>query len=325
MTKKRRQDRDRAAVFEAILGDLGGAAPEAMEGVGVGAVPIADVRFNDRQPRKHIDEAGLAELAESIREKGVLEPIIVRRAARGYELVAGERRTRAAEMAGLAEVPAIVVDIDDREALEIAIIENLQREDLNAVEETEAVLGLLEITLDLEREDVVGLLQAVYNEERGRPGDDRVRDREREVARAMFRRLGRFTVSSFVSNRLPILEFPEELLAAVRKGRLEFTKAQALARLDDDKAQRRLLEEAVRDGLSLSQIRRRITEVRKDEGASGKGESAGESDAANAATQALVTATKRLLNKRKVASLSRAQVARVNELLAELQQVLTEG
>ncbi len=322
MTKKRRQERDRAAVFEAILGDLGEGAPEASEGIGVGAVPVASVRYNDRQPRKHIDEDGLEELAESIREKGVLEPIIVRRAGNGYELVAGERRTRAAALAGLSEVPAIVVDIDDREALEIAIIENLQREDLNAVEETEAVLGLLEITLDLERDDVVALLQAVYNEDRGRPADGRVRERERDVARALFRRLGRFTVSSFVSNRLPILEFPEELLASVRGGRLEFTKAQAIARVENGKAQRILLEEAVRDGLSLSQIRRRITELRR-EGAQ-KRTSTGESASVDATTQALVSSTKRLLNKRKIAGLTRAQAARVNELLSELQKVLSE-
>lgn len=323
MTKKRRQDRDRAAVFEAILGDLGGVAPEAVEGTSVGAVPIAAVRFNDRQPRKHIDEEGLEELAESIREKGVLEPIIVRRAGGGYELVAGERRTRAAERAGLSEIPAIVVDIDDREALEIAIIENLQREDLNAVEETEAVLGLLEITLDVERDDVVALLQAVYNEERGRPADGRVRERERDVARALFRRLGRFTISSFVSNRLPILEFPEELLTAVRGGRLEFTKAQAIARVEDVASQRALLKEAVHDGLSLSQIRRRITELRRAPADAGRAAVHGESEV-DAEMQALVSSTKRLLNKRKMARLTRAQAERVNELLLELRSVLAE-
>src|SRR5690606_10482091 len=144
--------------------------------------------------RKHVSEDGLQDLAASIRDKGVLEPIIVRRAGKGFELVAGERRTRAAALAGLKEIPAIVVDIDDREALEIAIIENLQREDLNAVEETEAVIGLLEISLDADRNSVIGLLQALYNEERGRIGSREVGERHRNVVTALFRRLGRFSI-----------------------------------------------------------------------------------------------------------------------------------
>ena len=128
--KKRRQDLDRTAVFEAILGDLG---ENEGESASLGAVPVEEIRYNRKQPRKYIDEASLAELTASVRDKGVLEPIIVRRAADGYELVAGERRTRAAQLAGLSEIPAIVVEIDDREALEVSIMENLQREDLNAV------------------------------------------------------------------------------------------------------------------------------------------------------------------------------------------------
>ncbi len=311
---RKRSDIDRAAVFEAILGDL---TPEA-EAAGGTTVPLRAVRFNQRQPRKHVSEDRLADLAASIKDKGVLEPVIVRRVGGGFELVAGERRTRAAALAGLDEIPAIIVDIDDREALEIAIIENLQREDLNAVEETEAVLGLLEMSLDLDRKAVVALLQSLYNEERGRGSVRQVSDRQRAVVVGLFRRLGRFTVSSFVSNRLPILDFPESLLEAVRSGQLAFTKAQAIARLEDPDDRQRLLSVALAEDLSLSQIRRRITELRRE------GSMRTSSGDQFHRVQGLVSSTKRLLNRRKLMALEPNRLARVNELLEELQSVIQQ-
>lgn len=313
MARKRKQDLDRAAVFDAILGDLG---PEPVEAAGT--VDLDEVRFNALQPRKHFALESLADLAESIREKGVIEPIIVRRMERGYEVVAGERRARAARLAGLREIPAIVVELDDREALEIAITENLQREDLNAVEETEAVLGLLELSLESSRQEVEALLHSIYSEERGRGGGEQHGREEREHAQALFRRLGRFTVSSFVTNRLPILDFPPELLDAVRSGQLAFTKAQAIARVEDGSAQRRLLAEAIDEDLSLSQIRRRITELRQSRGrrATEPGETAEE-------TQALAAATKRLLSKRRLQALEPARRDRVQQLLEELTELLS--
>lgn len=314
MAHKRKQEINRAAVFEAILGEL----PES-GGVGRGdLVTLDELRFNEQQPRKHFDPVALEDLAHSIRQKGLLEPILVRRVDGGFELVAGERRTRAARLAGLTEVPAIVVDVDDREALELAITENLQREDLNAVEETEAVLSLLSVTLDVAREDVVALLQALYSEERGRASSRKVAPHEREEVQAVFRRIGRFGVSSFVSNRLPILEFPPELLEGVRDGRIEFTKAQAIARVGDPGARRRLFGEAVKENLSLSQIRRRITELRNG---AREGGAAGEFEA----TQRLVTGTKRLLNRRRLAVLDHERLERVKALLGELNELLSEA
>lgn len=316
MTRKRRQEIDRAAVFEAILGDLGEAPVEAE----TGQIPLEAVSFNEQQPRKHFDPLTLEDLAHSIREKGVLEPVIVRRAGEGYEVVAGERRTRAARLAGLVEIPAIVVDIDDREALEIAITENLQREDLNAVEETEAVLGLLEVTLGADRKAVIELLQALYAEERGRAPSRRIEASEREEVIELFRRVGRFGISSFVSNRLPILDFPPELLDAVRSGQLAFTKAQAIARVRPREAQKRLLAEAVGDDLTLSQIRRRITELRESNTVI-----AASAPVVSEETQQLVSGTKRLLNRRRLAGLDEARRKRVNELLTELRSLLSEG
>ncbi len=318
---KRKGGIDRAAVFEAILGGI--AEPQQSEEVGGSGttIPLRAIRYNSRQPRKHIPESGLNELAASIRDKGVLEPVIVRRVGGGFELVAGERRTRAAALAGLDEVPAVIVDIDDREALEIAIIENLQREDLNAVEETEAVLGLLELYLGRDRRDVVQLLQALYNEERGRITSRKVDEREREAVRELFERLGRFTVTSFVSNRLPILDFPESLLAAVREGRIAFTKAQALARVEDPDDRERLLAVAIAEDLSLSQIRRRITELRAGREALAQRRPVGALDR----TQRLVSTTKRLLNKRRLVQLPPERLARVNALLEELRSELEDA
>jgi ParB family chromosome partitioning protein len=99
---------------------------------------------NRSQPRKHFDESKLQELAESIKEKGVLEPLIVRKADQGYELIVGERRWRAAQKAGLKEVPVLVKEVEGREALELSLIENLQRENLNPIEEAEAFKRLTE-------------------------------------------------------------------------------------------------------------------------------------------------------------------------------------
>lgn len=307
--KKRRQDLDRTAVFEAILGDLGESGGEA----GLGTVAIEEIRYNRKQPRKYLDEDSLADLTASVRDKGVLEPIIVRKAADGYELVAGERRTRAAQMAGLTEIPAIVVEIDDREALEVSIMENLQREDLNAVEETDAVLTLLELSLELSRTQVLHLLQELYNEERGRDPVSAFSARQKHLALSQFKRLGRFTPSSFVSNRVPILDFPQELLEGVRAGRLAFTKAQALARVEDGDARAALLEEAVAEELSLSQIRRRITELRQ----ASEGRSSTEDE-----RFALADSAKRLLNRRRLARLGSRELTRVNALLRELNELL---
>lgn len=117
-------------------------------------LPIAQVECNANQPRKHFDEVALDELADSVREHGILQPLTVRRLASGYyQIIAGERRWRAARLAGLSEVPAIVVEADDRKAAELALIENLQREDLDPIEEAEGYRKLVE-TYRLTQEEV---------------------------------------------------------------------------------------------------------------------------------------------------------------------------
>jgi len=314
--KRSASDAERASVFSAILGNLGTVTPERTpEGPRLQQLPLEQIHFAEQQPRSFIDPAALATLTASVREHGVLEPVLVRPRAGGFELIAGERRTRAARAAGLSHVPAIVLQLEDRDALEIAIMENLQREDLNAVEETEAVLLLLELSLALHREQTLALLQEVVQELRGRNPTARYSGEQRDAARELFERLGRFSVASFVANRVPILRFPPELLEAVRQGQLEFTKAQALARIEDSDERQRLLREAIAEGLSLSQIRRRITELRA-EGAKPKSVHERVLERAHSA--------RRALQRQHLAKLPPARLEEVEQLLANLLDLFEE-
>lgn len=136
----------------ALLGDTSSLSPQGGEG-GVTMLPIAKVESYRKQPRKYFDEATLQDLAESIRTHGILQPLTVRRLSSGYyQIIAGERRWRAARLAGLNEVPVLVVEADDRKAMELAMIENLQREDLNPIEEAEGYKVLIE-EYDLTQEE----------------------------------------------------------------------------------------------------------------------------------------------------------------------------
>ena len=127
------------------LGALLGDDVLQTESTGSLSLPISQVESCSSQPRKSFDEASLAELADSIREHGIIQPLTVRKLASGYyQIIAGERRWRAARIAGLQEVPVIVIEADDRKAMELAMIENLQREDLNPLEEAQAIQSLRE-------------------------------------------------------------------------------------------------------------------------------------------------------------------------------------
>jgi ParB family chromosome partitioning protein len=169
---------------------------------------------NPDQPRRRFDEEGLAALAESLKARGVLQPVLVRpRPAGGWELVAGERRWRAAKLAGLAEIPAVVRPGDDAASLELALIENMAREDLNPVEQARACAALVE-ELSLSREDVG-------------------------------RRVGRSRVS--VSNLLRLLDLPDEAHELLETGALTEGHGRALL-LAEDHADRRRLARAAADG-----------------------------------------------------------------------------
>ncbi len=215
---------------------------------------LTDIKLPDYQPRQYFDEKKLEELAQTIKAHGVLEPLLVRQLPRKnqYELVAGGRRYRAAKRAGLTEVPVIVRELNEEQALEIAIIENLQREDLNPVEETEGILHLLSKRLKLPWSEVSPLLHQLQKQVRGRAANNVIGSEKVEQVQGVFESLGLMEFDSFISNRLPLLNLPEDILEALRAGKIEYTKAKAIASVKDEAARTELLENAIANSLSLT-------------------------------------------------------------------------
>ncbi|HEY9672687.1 MAG TPA: ParB/RepB/Spo0J family partition protein, partial [Waterburya sp.] len=132
-------------------------------------VPLSSIRLPAQQPRRYFEQQKMAQLVLSVKEHGILEPLLVRPLPDGeYELVAGERRYRAAKEVGLLEVPIVARELTDEEALQLALVENLLREDLNPVEETEGILQLLALKLDLSVQEVIAVLYRMQNEAKGK-------------------------------------------------------------------------------------------------------------------------------------------------------------
>jgi len=184
---------------------------------------IERIRPNRTQPRKQFDEQALEELAASIRTRGVLQPIVVRRHAEGYEIVAGERRWRAAAKAGLTEIPAVVKELGDTEALQVALIENIQREDLDPLEEAESYHRLVS-EYELTQEQVA---QAV--------GKSR----------------------AAVANSMRLLKLPEVLLEMLADGRLTAGHARALMTVGNEAAMHKLADEITTHHLNVREVERR--------------------------------------------------------------------
>jgi ParB family chromosome partitioning protein len=172
---------------------------------------------NPRQPRQHIDDARLEELAQSIRANGVIQPIVVRRVGEQYEIVAGERRWRASQRAGLLKVPVAVREVPDDKLLEVALIENIQREDLNPIEEAQAYRRLTD-ELQMSQEAIASQV-----------GKDR----------------------ATVSNYMRLLRLPTEVRTALAERDLSMGHARALLSLTDDAAQRRVGRDVIARGLSV--------------------------------------------------------------------------
>jgi ParB family chromosome partitioning protein len=195
----------------------------------VQSVPIEDVRPNRLQPRKTFDDATLQELADSIREHGLMQPILVRKKGTGFEIIAGERRWRACQKAGLKTIEVIVKDLADEEVFEWALIENIQREDLNPIEEAEAYRRLLE-TGGLTQEQL-----AV------RVSKDR----------------------STIANALRLLKLPDEVRRQVIAGALSMGHARALLSLESPDEMIRMARDVVKRGLSVREVERAVRVVRK--------------------------------------------------------------
>ena len=207
--------------LEVLVGG-GGGEPELLH------IPLDAIHANPRQPRRRFEPEATAGLAASLRSQGVLQPVVVRpRSAGGYELIAGERRWRAAREAGLDTLPALVRESDDRETLLLALVENVAREDLSPVEEARAYAVLVD-EFDLSLGDVAERVG------RSKPG---------------------------VSNRLRLLELPEDVLWMLARGELTEGHARAVLAVPDDEGRRRLARRVARDGLTV-----RATEKAAQEG-----------------------------------------------------------
>ncbi len=216
-----------------------------------------------QQPRRYFDPHKMEQLVQSVKEHGILEPLLVRPIEDGrYELVAGERRYRAAIAASLSEVPVTVRELSDEDALHLSLVENLQREDLNPVEETEGILQLIALKLEITLPQARALLYRMANEAKGNVNRNVTVNSEHNVVEEVFVGLGLMKWQSFVRNRLPLLNLPEEILIAMSQGRIAYTKAELLARIRDEQERKTLLESAIRDDLSLEKIRDRISGLR---------------------------------------------------------------
>jgi ParB family chromosome partitioning protein len=218
-----------------------------------------------RQPRRYFDPDKMAQLVSSVREHGILEPLLVRPLERGnYELIAGERRLRAAQEVGLAQIPVVSRDFSDQEALQVTLIENLQRDDLNPIEETEAVLELLAIALNKSMEEVKSVIyQAANAKNRGQELKGNV-SLQLEKVESCLAELGRFNLESLRSSRLPLLNLPLNILEALREGKLEYTKARTIARVKNEQQRDELLKQAIAQNLSLNEIKVWIKESNPD-------------------------------------------------------------
>jgi ParB family chromosome partitioning protein len=191
-----------------------------MEAAGVREIPVEEIESNPYQTRTRLDEVALHELAASIRSSGVVQPVVVRKVAGRYQLIAGERRWRASKLAGKQTVPAIVKEVSNEQAMEMTIVENLQREDLNPLEQARAYERLArEFSLTQEQ-----MAQ--------RTGKDR----------------------SSVANFLRLLKLPVEVQLDVENGALSFGHAKVLMMLDAPEAQVELAQRVVEDALSVRQL-----------------------------------------------------------------------
>jgi len=223
--------------------------------------PVGELYPNHAQPRKHFDEEKLKELAQSIKEKGILQPILAKKTDKGYVIIAGERRWRAAQMVGKKEVPVILKDLSDHEILETALIENIQRHDLNPIEEAESYQRLI-IDLGLTQEEVSR-----------RVGKDR----------------------STIANALRLLKLSPEVRDKIATGELSVGHSRCLISIEDKKIQNLIMKEILEKQYSVRQVEALVKKVRETgefpglsaSSKDGKSESERQQIAFEAATQEL--------------------------------------
>lgn len=284
MTKKRASTR--ADAFSSLLGSV-----SAVEGPQT--IDVDRVSVRPGQPRRHFDEDGLEALTSSVRAQGILQPILVRPVEGGYELIAGERRLRAARQAGLTEIPATVREVADEDTGLLAALENLQRQDLNPLDEVEATVKVVAQLLGVGETEVVPLLHA----QRRAPDAATVAQLD-----TLFQQLGRGGWASFAANKSGVLKFPADLLTLMRAGKLEYTRASALAKVKDPATRKRLTRRTLSEGLSVREI-----------GQAARGADAGPER---------YKRVRSLIDEQRISRLGQGEQARVKALLDELEALL---
>ena len=187
-------------------------------------IKLEEIRSNPHQPRKTFNEDSLQELATSIKEFGIVEPVIVKKSIKGYELVAGERRCKAAKIAGLTEVPAIVKDFTDEEMMEIALIENIQREDLNPIDEAKSVLSIINLR---------GITQEEFAIKFGKS-------------------------RSYITNLLGLLNLPENIQEMVINKDLSASHARVLSKLEDLNQIEELAKKVIKEKLNVRELEKLV-------------------------------------------------------------------
>jgi ParB family chromosome partitioning protein len=194
-------------------------------------IPLAHLRPNPYQPRKHFNEDSIRELAESIKEHGVIQPIIVRKVLKGFEIIAGERRFRASQVCGLATVPAVERNFSDQQAMEIALIENVQREDLNAMEIAVAYQYII---------DQFSLTQEELSAKVGKS-------------------------RSHIANFLRLLQLPESIKQCVSRGTLSMGHARAIVGVKDDKLKKELTETTISNQWSVRELEEAVKKLEEEQ------------------------------------------------------------
>ncbi len=215
--------------IDSVLDDIQRNAENS--GSGKSELQISQIRPNPYQPRVEFDENGLKELAESIKENGVFQPILVRKSLQGYELVAGERRLRACKLAGKTSIPALIVDFNDAQMMEISLLENIQRKDLTPIEEARAYRQLM---------DKLGYTQDQLS-----------------------KRLGKSRTN--VANMLRLLSLPGEVSAMVNDGSLSYGQARTLLSIEEEAKMVDLARKAVEKGLSVRELEKLVSQKKKGE------------------------------------------------------------
>ncbi len=202
---------------------------ETAEETEVKELPIKDLRVNPYQPRKSFKEESLRELADSIKEHGVFQPIIVKKSIKGYEIVAGERRYRASRLAGKETIPAIIRDFTDEQMMEIAVLENLQREDLNAIEEAFAYDNLMK-KLNITQEELA-------------------------------KKIGKSR--SYITNMLGLLTLPDKVKELVKEGKISTSHARTLSKLEDKEKIEELANRIVNENINVRDLEETAKETPK--------------------------------------------------------------